>query len=218
MKLLVYDTETNGLPPKGERFVNKGNLEQWPHTVQFSYVIYDTDANKLLKTHDSIIKLPPGVLISEENYSFHHISNKMCETKGKDINVVLREFLTDCTLVDMLVGHNINFDFNMVKAEMMRNPAAYNAEDTKMVANKRMYCTARETYGYCSIPAINWKGEKYFKYPTLTELYQKLFDETPQNLHNSLNDVLITVRCVVKFRFNKDVNSEVKSLIVNLLH
>ena len=82
MKLLVYDTETNGLPPKGERFVNKGNLEHWPHTVQFSYVIYDTDANKLLKTYDSIIKLPPGVIISEENYSFHHISNKISETKG----------------------------------------------------------------------------------------------------------------------------------------
>jgi DNA polymerase-3 subunit alpha len=106
----------------------------------------------------------------------------------------------------------------MVKAEIMRNQAAYTAEDSKMLANKRMYCTARETYGYCSIPAINWKGEKYFKYPTLKELYEKLFNETPQNLHNSLNDVLITVRCVVRFRFNKDVNSEVKSLIVNLLH
>ena len=106
----------------------------------------------------------------------------------------------------------------MVKAEMMRCAAAYIPEDTKMLANKRMYCTARETYGYCSILAINWKGEKYFKYPTLKELYQKLFDETPQNLHNSLNDVLITLRCVAKFRFNKDVNSETKSLIVNLLH
>jgi len=218
MKLLVYDSETDGLPPKGERFVNKGNLEDWPHIVQFSYVIYDTDANKLLKTRDSIIKLPPGVIISEENYSFHHISNKMSETKGKDVNVVLREFLTDCAQVDMLVGHNINFDYNMVKAEMMRNPCAYTAEDTKMLASKRMYCTARETYGYCSIPAINWKGEKYFKYPTLKELYEKLFNETPQNLHNSLNDVLITVRCVMKFRFNKDVNREVKSLIVKLLH
>jgi len=218
MKLLVYDTETDGLPPKGERFVNKGNLEHWPHIVQFSYVIYDTDSNKLVKTFDSIIKLPPGVIISEENYSFHHISNKMSETKGKDVNVVLREFLTDCAKVDMLVGHNINFDYNMVKAEIMRNQAAYSAEDSKMLANKRMYCTARETYGYCSIPAINWKGEKYFKYPTLKELYEKLFNETPQNLHNSLNDVLITVRCVVRFRFNKDVNSEVKSLIVNLLH
>lgn len=218
MKLLVYDSETDGLPPKGERFVTKANLEHWPHIVQFSYVIYDTDLNKLVKTFDSIIKLPPGVIISEENYSFHHISNKMSETKGKDVNVVLREFLTDCAQVDMLVGHNINFDYNMVKAEIMRNQAAYTAEDSKMLANKRMYCTARETYGYCSIPAINWKGEKYFKYPTLKELYEKLFNETPQNLHNSLNDVLITVRCVMKFRFNKDVNSEVKSLIVNLLH
>ena len=216
MKLLVYDTETTGLPPKGERFVNKTNVGQWPYTVQFSYVIYDTDANKLLKTYDSIIKLPAGVIITEESYSFHHISNKMSETRGKDINVVLREFLTDCSQVDMLVGHNINFDYNMVKAEMMRNQ--YMPEDSKMLASKRMYCTARETYGYCSIPAINWKGEKYFKYPTLTELYEKLFEVKPQNLHNSLNDVLVTLRCVVKFRFNKDVNSEVKSLIVNLLH
>ena len=217
MKLLVYDTETTGLPPKGERFVNKTNVGQWPYTVQFSYVIYDTDANKLLKTYDSIIKLPTCVVITEESYSFHHISNKMSETKGKDINVVLREFLTDCSQVDILVGHNINFDYNMVKAEMMRN-AVYTTEDTKMLASKRMYCTARETYGYCSIPAINWKGEKYFKYPTLTELYEKLFEVKPQNLHNSLNDVLVTLRCVVKFRFNKDVNSEVKSLIVNHLH
>ena len=218
MKLLVFDTETTGLPPKGERFVNKANLEQWPHTVQFSYVIYDTDTNKLLKTYDSIIKLRPGVIITEESYTFHHISNKMSETKGADVNAVLREFLADCAQVDMLVGHNISFDYNMVKAEMMRYAAAYISEDTKMLASKRMYCTARETYGYCSIPAINWKGEKYFKYPTLKELYQKLFEETPQNLHNSLNDVLVTLRCVVKFRFNKDVNGEIKSVIVNLLH
>lgn len=218
MKILTYDTETTGLPPIGEKNVTKANLDKWPNTLQFSYVVYDSDTNKLLKTHDSIIKLPLGVIITEENYSFHHISNKMSETKGKDIDVVLREFLTDCAEVDMLVGHNINFDYNMIKSEMMRNPTAYTVEDTKMLANKRMYCTAKETYGYCSIPAINRKGEKYFKYPTLKELYEKLFDETPQNLHNSLNDVLITLRCVMKFRFNKDVNSEVKSLIVNLLH
>jgi DNA polymerase III epsilon subunit-like protein len=218
MKILIYDTETTGLPPIGEKNVTKLNLDKWPNTLQFSYVIYDSDTNNLLKTHDSIIKLPPGVIITEENYSFHHISNKMSETKGKDINVVLREFLTDCAQVDMLVGHNINFDYNMIKSEMMRNPNAYTVEDTKLLANKKMYCTARETYGYCSIPAINRNGEKYFKYPTLKELYEKLFDETPQNLHNSLNDVLITLRCVMKFRFNKDVNNEVKSLIVNLLH
>jgi len=218
MKLLVYDTETTGLPPKGERFVNNVNLQNWPYIVQFSYVIYDTDTNKMLKTHDSIIKLPPGVIITEESYSFHHISNKMSQTRGKHINTVIREFLTDCTEVDILVGHNIRFDYNMVKAEMMRNSSDYNTEDTKMLASRRTYCTTRETFGYCNISAINWNGEKYIKYPTLTELYEKLFAVTPHNLHNSLNDVLVTLRCVMKFKFNKDVNSEVKSLIVNLLH
>ena len=216
-KLIVFDTETTGLPPKGIRNVTKENLDQWPHVVQISWVMYDTTTDKLLKTSDSIIKLPPGVYITEENYSFHGISNKISESRGKDVNVVLREFLEDCKDVDVLVGHNINFDYNMLKTVMMRNASSYTPEDIKLLASRRKYCTARETYGYCNIQTVNSAGEKYIKYPTLAELYEKLFHEKPKNLHNSMNDVLITLRCLVKFRFDKDVNNEVKSVIRNLL-
>lgn len=217
MKFIVFDTETTGLPPKGDRNVTKENLDKWPYIAQHSWVVYDTTANQLLKTSDSIIKLPPGVIITEENYSFHGISNKISESRGKDVNVVLREFLEDCKDVEVLVGHNINFDYNMLKAEMMRNASSYTPEDIKLLASRRKYCTARETYGYCNIQTVNSAGEKYIKYPTLAELYEKLFNEKPKNLHNSMNDVLITLRCIVKFKFNKDVNNEVKSVIRNLL-
>ena len=104
----------------------------------------------------------------------------------------------------------------MIKAEFIRSVAS--SEDKKTLASKRLFCTARETYGYCNIQTVNKMGEVYIKYPTLAELYEKLFAEKPQNLHNSLNDVLVTLRCMMKFRFDKDVNNEVKSLIVNLLH
>jgi DNA polymerase III epsilon subunit-like protein len=214
---IVFDTETTGLPPKAFKNVTKENLDQWPHIVQISWVRYETSTNKLLKTSDYIIKLPAGVIITDENYSFHGISNKISESRGKDVNVVLREFLEDCKNVDVLVGHNINFDYNMLKALMMRNESCYTPEDIKLLASRRKYCTARETFGYCNIQTVNSAGEKYIKYPTLAELYEKLFNEKPKNLHNSMNDVLITLRCLLKFKFNKDVNNEVKSVIRNLL-
>lgn len=39
------------------------------------------------------------------------------------------------------------------------------------------------------------------KFPTLTELYTKLFDQpVPENMHNSIIDVLVCLRCFLKLR------------------
>jgi len=43
------------------------------------------------------------------------------------------------------------------------------------------------------------------KWPRLVELYNKLFDgETPENLHNSMNDVLACLKCYLKMRNTVD--------------
>ena len=46
MKLFVFDTETTGLPKKNANMLD--NLEGWPYIVQLSFMIYDTEENKLL--------------------------------------------------------------------------------------------------------------------------------------------------------------------------
>ena len=38
--------------------------------------------------------------------------------------------------------------------------------------------------------------------------YEKLFNEVPNNLHNSLNDVLVCFRCYYKMRYNLDILQE----------
>ena len=38
--------------------------------------------------------------------------------------------------------------------------------------------------------------------------YEKLFNEVPNNLHNSLNDVLVCFRCYYKLRYNMDILQE----------
>jgi hypothetical protein len=46
MRVLVFDTEATGLPKT--KIINPDALHLWPHIVQFSYLIYDTELNDVL--------------------------------------------------------------------------------------------------------------------------------------------------------------------------
>jgi hypothetical protein len=62
-----------------------------------------------------------------------------------------------------------------------------------------------ESVDLCSIQAVSKNGKSYVKFPTLLELHEKLFGTKPQNLHNSLNDVIVTCRCYIKMKFGVDL-------------
>jgi hypothetical protein len=63
----------------------------------------------------------------------------------------------------------------------------------------------------CNIKALDKFGKEYLKYPKLIELHQKLFNTSPNNLHNSFNDILVTLRCFIKLKHNLDLNKNCKS-------
>jgi hypothetical protein len=47
------------------------------------------------------------------------------------------------------------------------------------------------------------------KFPRLNELYSKLFDDAlPENLHNSIIDVLVCLRCFLKVRGAKEMTEQ----------
>jgi hypothetical protein len=87
MRVLVFDTETTGLP--SSRIINPDTLKLWPHIVQFSYVIYDTEVNDSMDVRDYIIKLPNSVVISEVVSNIHGITNDMSEKLGFKLFEVL---------------------------------------------------------------------------------------------------------------------------------
>ena len=53
MRFLVFDTETTGLPKT--KFISPFTLHQWPHIVQFSYIIYDSSLNNIVESKDYVI-------------------------------------------------------------------------------------------------------------------------------------------------------------------
>ena len=47
---------------------------------------------------------------------------------------------------------------------------------------------------------------QYKKFPRLDELYFTLFGTVPENLHNSIIDTLVCLRCFLKIKMNQDIH------------
>ena len=118
MRILVFDTETTGLPKS--KIMNPDTLNLWPHTVQFSYVIYDTNLNDIVESSDKIVKLKNGITIPEDSIKIHGITNEISQKNGTNIESIINEFFSHLRNVDLLVGHNVSFDINMIKVELLR--------------------------------------------------------------------------------------------------
>ena len=227
MLVLVFDTETTGLPKS--KIINKDVLHLWPYIVQFSYIIFDTELKTLIKIKDYIIRVPDFITISEEVSRIHGITNDISLSKGVNIVDVLNEFFADLSIVDYIVGHNVSFDLNMIRAELNRLIVNANNDEelsefqthlTTINASKNIYCTMKESISLCAIETKDKFGRSYNKFPKLIELYQKLFSITPNNLHNSLNDVIVCLRCFMKLKYDNDIveySPEVKKLIKDYL-
>lgn len=199
MKLLVIDTETTGLPPRGQK-PSHANKSYWPYIVQFSFLEYDTDTNEF-KVCDFIIKLPDKIIIPDECIKIHGITNEKMLKEGISIKHALTKFLKLFTVCDMIIGHNIEFDINMIKVELLRN----NYNDLFKLYKKVEYCTMKNTTKLCNLNVKSkTNGDKYVKWPKLSELHKILFKKEPTNLHNSLVDVYACFRCYYKLRYGDD--------------
>ena len=209
MKVLVVDTETNGLPEKeNNNSPSIYNLKKWPNILQLSFLLYDTSNNKLLILEDNLIKIESSINISEESTKINGITKTQCMRKGKDIRDLLLSFNNILNKCDIIVGHNISFDKRILLVEFIRLGISSN------FSNKLTFCTMKNSADICKIKKINIKtNEEYNKYPTLLELHNFLFDNSPSGLHNSLVDILITLRCYCKLKNltdpfnNKNINN-----------
>ena len=114
----------------------------------------------------------------------------------------------------MIVAHNIQFDREMIRVEMERNREQILTFDTNMIfnaeyeksVNKEIYCTMQMGRNVCKIVSLTKTGKTYFKSPKLIELYEHLFGMSPKDLHNSLVDTYVCLRCFVKLRFKFDLS------------
>nr|NQU89890.1 DNA polymerase III subunit alpha [Bacteroidota bacterium] len=182
---LIFDTETTGLPRNGNAPLT--DFENWPRLVQIAWQIHDAEGN-LLELDNHIVK-PDGFTIPYNAEKVHGISTKMATEQGHDLHEVLVKFLEVLDKCTHVAGHNVEFDVKIVGSELLRN-GLNNALEKKKVLDTMIESTA-----WCALPGGRGGG---FKYPSLIELYQKLFNESFQNAHNAAADVIATARCFLE--------------------
>jgi len=215
MKVLVFDTETTGLPENYHAALNDST--KWPHIIQLGFIVFDTFTKEILEYSDRIIKVEPSVLISPESVAIHKITRERSISEGISIQEALAMFVESISDVDIIVGHNIQFDKRMIAVELYRHGMKNCFYKNGTVIPD--YCTMKRTTDMCKLPAINKKtGETYNKYPTLTELHTYLFGKPPRGTHNAIADVMICLRCFIALVEKYDIveDREVKLVFRSL--
>ena len=179
---LIFDTETTGLPKKWNAPIT--DTDNWPRCVQLAWQLHDnngkiiSDSSCLIKANDFDIPF--------ESEKIHGISTELSKQIGLELDDVLSSFLNDLNKTKYIIGHNLKFDLNIIRAELYRSKL----EDTLKDKTVLDTCTEK-TASLCKI-AGGRSGK--FKFPTLIELYQHLFSADFQNAHNASADVEATAR------------------------
>jgi DNA polymerase III epsilon subunit-like protein len=200
MKVMVFDTETSGLPK--ERNPSIYDTDKWPHVMQVSYIIYDTETGEVDETYDAYIKLNTWVIVDPVSIQIHGITQEIMDKKGIPIQEALIHLRDALGKVDLCVGHNVSFDKRFIIVEGVRNNIRMNFPTD--------YCTMKNSKNICKIQFTFSDGTKGFKYPKLMELYEHLFPDipAPQNLHNSFADTIVTLKCYCKMAHNVNLSLE----------
>lgn len=174
--MIYIDTETTGLTSNDR-------------IIQFAWITeIDTETPK---HHNYYIHTD----IEIKNSHIHGITNSICMEQGRNLEDVLDIFFQEIhdNNINILIGHNINFDKNM----LINNMKAINYQCSNniiLLENMNTYCTM-----------INGKFlMKQRKYPKLIELYKFLFDKEFENAHNAMNDIIATCECYKKLLKEKD--------------
>lgn len=204
MKLFVFDTETNGLP-KSWGTSNRGWHQHWPNPVQISWLIYNTNQNEITTKEDHIILLDEP--LDKDATNIHGVTEERMLEEGESLRIVLRQFRKDIECADIIVAHNINFDYHIISRSCIEE-CIPDIMTSSTLKNKQMYCTMKEGTSICNIiQQHKYTGRTRVKYPKLQELHFHLFKDQLNDscLHNALYDILVTLRCVCKMLYNVDL-------------
>jgi len=183
MKILVFDTETTG-------FINKKefDLKKQPKIIQFAWIIWELMDNSTFEEIKRInVFINPEIPIPYDSSQVHNIYDVDVKD-APNMESSIDDILDAINNVDVIIGHNIEFDENMIKLELKRLEKLYKYQP------KQVICTMKTTVDFCK---LEWNGNRY-KYPKLWELHKKLFNEYFIGAHDAMVDVEATLKCFLE--------------------
>ena len=191
MKVLVFDTETTGLP------TTRGFDKYYPYTelkyydtcriVSICWKLYEDE--KMISTKYYVIK-PNDFKIDNTSKAceINGITQEIADKDGILIDNMLIELRQDLYKAETVVAHNILFDHHILLSELHRSKRQ---DLIQLFESKELYCTMNKSKDLLRIPMKNGN----YKSPKLIELYEFLFKTGFEGAHNAEADVEACAKC-----------------------
>lgn len=178
---LFFDTETTGI------YNNKlgySHSDQ-PDVVQLAALLTDSDLNTKAQLNCLIA---PKLFkeIPEGAQKAHGISYEDCVRFGVEPEAAIALFEDLAVCADVLVGHNIPFDISLLRTMDYRIFATKPGSCFLDTHGGEQFCTMRAMTDICKLPGKRGFG---YKWPTLTECWQHMFNEPLPGAHDAMIDV-----------------------------
>ncbi len=185
MMYLFFDTEATGLPSSPS-----SNYRNWPRMVQIAWMLVDED--QTVKSKNNYIIKPNGFRIPERVINIHGITTEKALKEGVLINHALHRFLMDSNFADILIAHNVAYDYGVVRGELLRQKIP------DFLEKHPKFCTmtSKQVLDYCKSFRLNGSRQC----PSLSELYFLLFNEKLENAHDALTDTEACASCFFELK------------------
>ena len=177
MRTLVYDTETNGMRPRG-----KADLDKEPFLVQLAAILFE---DRRPVGHLSCFCIPEfkgnrAAIPKEKFFIDSGITDEIVNSVGVPYKVALGMLNNLVRRADRIVAHNILFDDPIIRAAYSRIAAPQ-----QEWWSTPKYCTMQTLTDVLKIPGKYGKN----KWPTLDESYRSLVDpEGFDGAHDAMAD------------------------------
>ena len=113
---LIFDTETTGLPKNWKAPIT--DTDNWPRCVQIAWQLHN-EMGELIEDQNYLIK-PDDYEIPYESQKIHGISTELAIKEGSNLGEVLEKFNSSIKKSSFIIGHNIDFDINVIGCEFYR--------------------------------------------------------------------------------------------------
>jgi DNA polymerase-3 subunit alpha len=201
MRILFFDTETNGLPKSWH--ASPYRTDNWPRILTLAWQLWEHSATAdpvLAALGDYLIAPPADIVWDAEAEKIHGISLDHARRTGRPAAEVFPEFVNIVRRADLIVAHNMAFDKTVLICELIRLSPSQSMDWWPRFE----YCTCEGTKTLCALPPAPGKKPPRpsdpYKKPKLVELYRHLFPDRAADFpfHSAAGDTECLTQCFLE--------------------
>jgi len=187
--ILLYDTETNGLP----QWSLPSEDPSQPHVTQLAAELCDERSGNTIAMMDVLIK-PDNWTIPDDLAELTGITTERALAEGIPLSDALQQFTRMWRRAAMRVGHNESFDARMLRIEYFRVLPIDDPFHDEWKGGAA-FCTQGKSTKILNLPPtakMLAAGRKHAKSPNLGEAYQHFTGRQLEGAHNAAVDLAAT--------------------------